>query len=86
MQHGAGDTCLDGALLLAAFGLGALPMLPTAGAAAEWLKDFVRYPWVRRGAGALVQIFGIYAVIVPGSHAGHGAGPIGHAPGAADHQ
>ena len=61
-------------------------MLPTAGAAAEWLKDFVRHPWVRRGAGALVLIVGIYTVIVPGSHAGHGAGPIGHAPGAAFHE
>jgi uncharacterized protein len=74
-----------GAALMLAFGLGTLPMLLTIGAAAEWLKYFVRHPWVRRGAGALVLLFGIYTVIAPGSHAGHGAEPVGHAPAAADH-
>jgi hypothetical protein len=40
---------------------------------------------VRRAAGALVLLFGIYTVVAPGSHAGHGAEPAGHAPAAADH-
>jgi sulfite exporter TauE/SafE len=74
----------QGAVLMLAFGLGTLPMLLTIGAAAEWLKDFVRDPRVRRAAGALVLLFGIYTVVAPGSHAGHGAEPAGHAPAAAD--
>ncbi len=68
----------QGGLLMLAFGLGTLPMLLAIGAAAEWLKDFVRRPWVRRGAGLVVLLFGLYALFVAGEHAGHGAGHIGH--------
>ena len=81
----ASGSATRGAVLMLAFGLGTLPMLLTIGAAAEWLKDFVRDPRVRRAAGALVLLFGIYTVVAPGSHAGHGAEPAGHAPAAADH-
>ena len=81
---GSGDP-MNGALLMFAFGLGTLPMLLTVGVAAEWLKDFVRHPWVRRGAGVLVLLFGLYTVIAPGSHAGHGADSAGHAPAVAGH-
>lgn len=81
----ASGNITHGATLMLAFGLGTLPMLLTIGASAEWLKDFVRHTWVRRGAGALVLLFGIYTVIAPGSHAGHGANTVGHASAAADH-
>ena len=81
----ASGSATRGAVLMLAFGLGTLPMLLTIGATAEWLKDFVRDPRVRRAAGALVLLFGIYTVVAPGSHAGHGAEPAGHAPAAADH-
>jgi sulfite exporter TauE/SafE len=72
-------SAMRGASLMIAFGIGTLPMLFAIGAAAEWLRDFVRYPWVRRGAGILVIVFGIYAIVAPGSHAGHGTmPPVGH--------
>jgi sulfite exporter TauE/SafE len=58
----------QGAALMLAFGLGTLPMLLTIGAAAEWLKDFVRYPWVRRGAGLTVLLFGLFTIFSPAGH------------------
>jgi sulfite exporter TauE/SafE len=64
-----------GASLMLAFGLGTLPMLFAIGAAAEWLKDFVRHPWVRRSAGMLIIVFGVYTVAAPGGHAGRAARP-----------
>jgi sulfite exporter TauE/SafE len=81
----ASGSATEVAKLMLAFGLGTLPMLLMIGAAAEWLKDFVRHPWVRRGTGALVLLFGIYTIIAPGSHTGHGTGTIGHTPAVADH-
>jgi hypothetical protein len=75
----------QGASLLLAFGLGTLPMLLAIGATAEWLKDFVRHPRVRQGAGLMVLLFGLYTILVPGGHAGHGADPVGLTPSAADH-
>jgi len=59
----------QGASLMLAFGLGTLPMLFAIGATAEWLKDFVRHPWVRRGAGVLIIAFGLYTLAAPGGHA-----------------
>jgi sulfite exporter TauE/SafE len=75
----------QGAALMFAFGLGTLPMLLTIGAAAEWLRDFVRHPRVRQGAGLIVLLFGLYTIFAPGGHAGHGADPVGHAPSMAEH-
>lgn len=63
----------QGALLMLAFGLGTLPMLLAIGAAAEWLKDFVRQPWARRGAGLAVLLFGLYTIFAPDGHAHHSA-------------
>jgi sulfite exporter TauE/SafE len=51
-----------------AFGLGTLPMLLAIGVTAEWLKDFVRAPWVRRGAGFTVLLFGLVTIFAPGGH------------------
>jgi len=80
----ASGSATQGATLMLAFGLGTLPMLLTIGAAAEWLKDFVRHPWVRRGTGVLVLLFGMYTIIAPGSHTGHGTDTPGHTPAVAD--
>lgn len=60
-----------GALLMAAFGLGTLPMLLAMGAAADGLTKFVRLPEVRRGAGILILLFGAYTLAVTGGHTGH---------------
>jgi sulfite exporter TauE/SafE len=65
-----------GASLMLAFGLGTLPMLFAIGATAEWLKDFVRHPWVRRSAGILIIAFGLFTILASGNHAGHAAMPI----------
>ncbi len=61
----------QGSLLMLAFGLGTLPMLLAIGAAAEWLKDFVRRPWVRRGAGLVVLLFGLYTLFTVGTRPAH---------------
>ncbi len=63
----------QGALLMLAFGLGTLPMLLAIGAAAEWLRDIVRSPWVRRGAGFSVLLFGLFTIFAPAGHS-HRAG------------
>lgn len=63
----------QGAMLMLAFGLGTLPMLLAVGAAAEWLRDFVRQVWVRRMAGLLVLVFGVVTLVAPGGHDHHAA-------------
>ncbi len=72
----------DGALLMVAFGLGTLPMLFALGAAARWLNLFVQQPWVRRGAGILVILFGLYTLFAPTGPKSHGGGHTGWAPSA----
>jgi len=66
-----GDAAHSAALMLA-FGLGTLPMLFAMGATTRWLGQVARRPWVRRGAGILILSFGVYALLAPGMHAGHG--------------
>ena len=58
---GAGGA-LNGGLLMLCFGLGTLPALLTMGAFAATLAGFIRQPWVRQIAGALVIGFGIYQI------------------------
>jgi hypothetical protein len=48
-----------GAALMLAFGLGTLPTLLLLGTVAARLAAFVRRPWVRALAGALVILFGL---------------------------
>jgi sulfite exporter TauE/SafE len=50
----ATSNALDGALVLAAFGLGTLPALVAAGAAARRIAELRRNPWVRRAAGVAI--------------------------------
>lgn len=50
----------EGAWLMLAFGLGTLPNLLLMGAAAAQLQRFVRKPWVRQLAGAMIVLFGLY--------------------------
>lgn len=69
----------QGASLMLAFGLGTLPMLLAIGITAEWLKDFVRHPRVRQGAGLIVLLFGLYTLFAPGGHAGHTPSAVEHA-------
>ncbi len=75
----AGDA-VQGAALMLAFGLGTLPMLLAMGATARWLGSVVRLPWVRRGAGILILLFGVYTLAAPDGHAGHGSQQAGHDP------
>jgi hypothetical protein len=39
---------------------------------------------VRRGAGILILLFGVYTLFAPGAHSGHGGEQAGHSP-SADH-
>lgn len=49
----------QGALVMAAFGMGTLPALILAGAALRGLTAFRRQPWVRRTAGLAIAALGI---------------------------
>jgi sulfite exporter TauE/SafE len=60
-----------GAALMAAFGIGTMPMLFTLGAAARWLGATARRPAVRRSAGVLVLLLGAYTLWSAGSPVGH---------------
>ncbi|MDO8705779.1 MAG: sulfite exporter TauE/SafE family protein, partial [Sulfuricaulis sp.] len=64
----ASGDALRGASLMLAFGLGTLPMLLAMGAAARWLGNVARLTWVRRVAGMLILIFGLYMLFAPGGH------------------
>ncbi|MFW6191350.1 MAG: sulfite exporter TauE/SafE family protein, partial [Thiohalospira sp.] len=52
----------EGALLMASFGLGTLPMLLGMGVFAATLATQVRRPLWRGLAGGLVVVFGLYTV------------------------
>lgn len=61
-----------GGLLMLTFGLGTLPMLLAMGATAQWLTRFARQLVVRRFAGALVIVFGLWILLGP-THQHHPA-------------
>lgn len=53
-------SAMQGAMLMAAFGLGTLPNLLLMGAAAGWLGQHIKKPAVRYVAGGLIIAYGIY--------------------------
>ncbi len=61
----ASGNAVEGGEMMFAFGLGTLPALLTVGITADWLKRLARNPWVRRGAGALILLFGLTTLFVP---------------------
>jgi uncharacterized protein len=58
----ASGSAADGALVMAAFGLGTLPNLLAAGLAAQRLLAIRRVPWVRRGAGIAIAGLGVLGI------------------------
>jgi sulfite exporter TauE/SafE len=60
----AAGGAVEGGLLMLAFGLGTLPNLLLMGIAAARLQRWVRLPAVRRTAGALVVLFGLWQLYV----------------------
>ena len=52
----------QGALLMLGFGLGTLPNLLLMGVVAARMSQWLRQPWVRRLAGALVMAFGVVMI------------------------
>jgi sulfite exporter TauE/SafE len=60
----ASGGAVEGGLLMSAFGLGTLPNLLLMGVAAARLQQWVRLPAVRRTAGALVILFGVWQLYV----------------------
>jgi sulfite exporter TauE/SafE len=60
---------LSGAAVMAAFGLGTLPGLVAAGAAARFLSGLRRSPWVRRAAGIAIVCIGVAGLArMPGAN------------------
>ena len=69
----------QGALTMAAFGLGTLPSLLTAGIAASWLRRFTRSPLTRQLVGASVILMAVVTLLVPMGHKGmHGHDGMNH--------
>ena len=60
----------QGALTMAAFGLGTLPSLLTAGLAASWLRRFTQSPLTRQVVGASVIVMAIVTLMMPMGHKG----------------
>lgn len=54
---------VEGAMLMAAFGLGTLPNLLLMGAAAGWLGMYMKKPTVRYTAGGLIIAYGLYMLV-----------------------
>lgn len=54
---------VEGAMLMAAFGLGTLPNLLLMGAAAGWLGMHMKKPTVRYTAGGLIIAYGLYMLV-----------------------
>lgn len=59
----AGGNAVDGALRMAAFGLGTLPMLLVMGGAASRLAAVMRRPGIRATAAVVVIAFGVWTVL-----------------------
>lgn len=53
----------EGALILAAFGLGTLPNLLAIGAAVGRAQNWMQVRWVRYAASALIAVVGIYGML-----------------------
>jgi sulfite exporter TauE/SafE len=62
MALGAGSAA-KGSLVMLAFGLGTLPTLLTMSVLASAVARLSQLPWVRRGSGALVAAFGVFALV-----------------------
>jgi len=63
----------QGAMTMAAFGLGTLPSLLAAGLAASWLKRFTQSQLTRQLVGAAVIVMAIATLMMPMGHKGmHG--------------
>lgn len=69
----------QGALTMAAFGLGTLPSLLAAGLAMSWLKRFTQSNMVRQLVGVLVIVMAIGTLLMPmgGHRHGHADGDHG---------
>ncbi len=67
------NSAWHGGLLMLAFGLGTLPMLLTMGATAQWLMHYIQKLIVRRMAGAMIILFGLFILF-----ASHPAGGSCH--------
>lgn len=66
-----GGSALGGGMLMLVFGLGTLPMLLSIGTAGRWFTALTRRLAVRRTAGALIIVFGIYSLVGAGGHLRH---------------
>ncbi len=69
---------IGGALLMAAFGIGTLPMLLTMGKAAEYLKVIAQNIVMRRVAGLTVVLFGTFTLLTATSGHAHLHPPTNH--------
>ena len=56
---------LDGAIVMAAFGLGTLPAMLVTGLGAAQLQAFMTRKWARRGAGLVVVLLGLATLWMP---------------------
>ena len=62
----------EGALIMAAFGLGTLPAVMATGILAHRLQHWLQQKWIRNMAGISVILFGLFTIVPAISHMGHG--------------
>ena len=62
----AAGNWLDSALLMIGFGLGTLPVMITTGLLAQQVRALMQRQGLRRGAGILIILFGIYTLPLAG--------------------
>jgi sulfite exporter TauE/SafE len=69
----------EGALTMAAFGLGTAPVMLTVGMLARQVSKALARAWVRRAAGAVVLAFGLWSTAALAGQLGVGPRGPGHA-------
>jgi len=69
----ASGTAWHGGLVMLAFGVGTLPAVLLMGRMAQSVKSLSQKPWLRRGAGIFIILFGLWTIIPAIGHlqAGH---------------
>ena len=75
----------EGALIMLAFGLGTLPSLLVLGGAAKYVSSLAQRPVMRRIAGAVVVLIGVYSIVIAFSGHDHEHAAVIRTPGDQPH-
>lgn len=71
-------SALEGAMTMAAFGMGTLPAVFAGGLAADWVKKWLTKRWFSKTLAACFGILGVWTIAVAWYHFGHHRHHSGH--------